>query len=177
MGVRYEIDAIIRQIISLFPTSPFGIWLRRSYYKKRLREGGEGLTIFSNVTLVCPDLIKMGKNVHINYGCFIDASQGEIEIGNNVLIGPYCVLRAANHIFSDPNISILEQGHESGKIIIEDDVWLGAHVTIVPNVKIGRGSVIGAGAVVTKDIEPFSIAVGVPAKKIGTRGKHERRRN
>jgi len=171
VGIRHEIDAMMKQIISLFPTSSIGIRLRRSYYKKRLREVGEGLTIFSNVIIDSPDRIKMGKNVHINHGCIIDASDGEIEIGDNVLIGPYCVLRAANHVFSNPNIPIIEQEHEPGKIIVEDDVWIGAHVTVVPNVKIGRGSVIGAGAVVTKDIAPFSIAVGVPAKKIGNRGK------
>jgi len=169
MGIKQEIEAIFEQMISLLPGET-GILIRRSYYKKRLRRVGDGLTIFSNVTILHPELIKIGKDVHINYGSFIDASGGEIEIGNNVLIGPYCVLRAANHIFSDPNTPIMKQGHEPGKIIIEDDVWLGANVIVLPNVKIGKGSVIGAGAVVSKDIKPLTIAAGVPAKKIGTRG-------
>lgn len=171
MGIKHGIEMMQRQIISLYPMSPFGTLLRRRYYRKRFRRVGENLNIFSNVVIERPDLIKMGKNVYINHGCFIDASQGEIEIGNNVLIGPYCVLRAADHVFSNPDIPILKQGHEPGKIVIEDDVWLAANVTVLPNVRIGKGSVIGAGAVVTKDVEPFSIAAGVPAKKIGTRLK------
>jgi galactoside O-acetyltransferase len=171
MGIRYEIDMIKRRIISLFPSSSIGILLRRSYYQKFFALGGENLNIFSDVVIESPDRIKVGKNVHINHGCIIDASDGEIEIGDNVLIGPFCVLRAANHVFSNPNVPIIEQGHEPGKIVIEDDVWLGAHVVVLPNVRIGRGSVIGAGAVVTKNIEPFSIAAGVPAKIIGNRDK------
>ena len=99
----------------------------------------------------------------------IDPCEGEIFIGNNVLIGPYCILRAADHEFRNPNKLIKEQGHRSGRIVIEDDVWLGARVTVLKDVTIGKGSVIGAGSVVTKDIPPYSIAVGVPAKVIGKR--------
>ena len=151
-----------------------GIVFRRLLYNRKLRKVGKNLVVFSHVTIDTPKAIEMGKNVAINYGCIIDASDGgEIIIGDNVSMGPYCVLRAANHVFTNPNIPIREQGHEPGKIILEDDVWLGANVIVLPNVKIGRGSVIGAGAVVTKEIEPYSIAVGVPAKKIRRRGNEK----
>ena len=63
----------------------------------------------------------------------------------------------------------MEQGYNSAPIIIKDDVWIGTNVTILPGVKISRGSVLGAGSVVTKNVPSFSIFAGVPAKQIGSR--------
>jgi len=114
--------------------------------------------------------IEIGDNVSFNSNVMINADiGGNIKIGSNVLMGPNVVVRASNHMFKNKTIPIAEQGHLSGSIIIEDDVWIGANVVILPNVSIGKGSVIGAGAVVTKDIDCFSIAVGVPAKVIDQR--------
>jgi galactoside O-acetyltransferase len=114
--------------------------------------------------------IIIGNNVKLNYNVMINAScGGKISIGDNVMIGPYTVMRAANHKFRDISRPIYEQGHLPGVILIEEDVWLGAHVTVLPNVTIGKSSVIGAGSVVTKDIPPFSIAAGIPAKVIEKR--------
>ena len=76
---------------------------------------------------------------------------------------------AANHIFENPNVLIREQGLEYSPIIINDDVWIGSRVNILAGVNVGSGSVIGAGSVVTKDIPPYSIAIGVPAKVIKRR--------
>ena len=116
--------------------------------------------------------INIGNNVSINYNVMINADcGGEIIIGNDVLIGPYTVVRAANHIHDNHEILIRNQGHQGGKITIEDDVWIGANVSIVPNVRIGKSTVIGAGSVVCTDIPPFSVAVGNPAKKIRDRRK------
>jgi len=118
----------------------------------------------SGVKIFCPELLTIGDGVSINLGVLIDPCDGgQIEIGNNVLIGPYCVLRAADHVFVDPAVPIKLQGHAGGKIIIEDDCWLGSHVVVTRNVTIGKGSVIGAHSVVTHDIPPYSIAVGSPA--------------
>jgi galactoside O-acetyltransferase len=61
------------------------------------------------------------------------------------------------------------QGHDGGKIIIEDGVWIGSNAVVLPNTRIGKASIIAAGAVVTKDVEPYSIVAGVPAKKIKDR--------
>jgi len=119
-------------------------------------------------------LIKIGNNVAFNYNVMINADcNGKIIIGNNVRIGPYTVMRASNHKIDNLDIPICEQGHLAGEIIIEDDVWLGAHVTVLPNVKIGTSSVVAAGSVVTKDISPYSIAGGVPAKLIKFRNTIE----
>ena len=80
------------------------------------------------------------------------------------------MLIAADHVFADPDKPIRLQGMKPGSIIIEDDVWVAGGAHINAGVTIGRGSIIGAGAVVTKDIPPMSVAVGVPAKVIKKRG-------
>jgi acetyltransferase-like isoleucine patch superfamily enzyme len=76
-----------------------------------------------------------------------------------------------NHVFSDPDQTIMSQGLETKGIVIEDDCWLGTGVRVMDGVTIGKGCVIGAGAVVTKDIPPYSVAVGVPARVISQRQK------
>jgi galactoside O-acetyltransferase len=94
---------------------------------------------------------------------------GRIEIGQNCIIGPNVVFRTSNHIFSSREIPIREQGHEPGAIIIQDDVWIGANACVIGTVKIARGAVVAAGAVVTEDVEEFTVVGGVPARKIKTR--------
>jgi galactoside O-acetyltransferase len=112
--------------------------------------------------------ITIGDNNSYNSNVFIGASGGKIIIGNNVLIGPNCVLRASDHKF-DRSELIKNQGHISGNIIIEDDVWIGANVVILKNVIVRKGSIVGAGSVLTKSTEEYSINVGVPAKKVSER--------
>jgi galactoside O-acetyltransferase len=112
--------------------------------------------------------IEIGSNFSSNGNVRLYADNGKIVIGNNVLIGPNCVLRSSDHKFSKNEI-IKNQGHIPGKIIIEDDVWLGANVVVLKDVIIKKGSVIGAGSVVTKSTEMYSINAGVPSKKITER--------
>lgn len=113
--------------------------------------------------------IQIGNNFSINVNSSLIANFGKITIGDNCLIGPNCVLRAANHKFENTEIPINKQGHTPGHITLEDDVWLGANVVVLPNVTIGKSSIIGAGSVVTKDIPAFSIATGIPAKVLKSR--------
>jgi acetyltransferase-like isoleucine patch superfamily enzyme len=98
---------------------------------------------------------------------------GPITIGNQVHIAPHVMMFAASHKFADTDIPICKQGVEAAPITIEDDVWVAGNVVITAGVRIGHGSVIGAGAVVTKDIPPWSVAVGVPARVIRTRKEQE----
>jgi galactoside O-acetyltransferase len=105
------------------------------------------------------DNCRFNVNVHINASC-----GGKISIGKDCLIGPNVIMRTANHSFDRIDIPILAQGHKCDDIIIEDDVWLGSNVIILPGVRIGKGAVIGAASVVTKDIPAMAVAVGVPAK-------------
>lgn len=104
--------------------------------------------------------LKIGNNVCINFNSCLDASpHGEIIVGNDVLIAQNVVVRACSHEFTDHTKLIRHQGHRTGRVVIEDNVWIGANVVIAGHVRIGTGSVIGAGAVVTSDVAPFSVCV------------------
>ena len=115
--------------------------------------------------LVLHDSVALSPNVHVG------ADSGRIEIGAHTAIGPGTVIRAANHRIDRQDMPIMHQGHVPGLIVIEEDVWIGANCVITPDVRIGRGAVVGAGAVVTRNVAPFSIVGGVPAKLIGMRGQ------
>jgi galactoside O-acetyltransferase len=111
----------------------------------------------------------IADNFTMNSNSQLGASFGKIIIGNDCAIAPNCVLRASNHTFDNPNIPSREQGHTYGEIIIEDDVWISSNCVITADTKIGKSSIIGAGSVVTKNVEPYSIMGGVPAKLIKKR--------
>ncbi len=103
----------------------------------------------------------IGQNTLIGIGNTII---GPIKIGNNVIFAQNIVASALNHEYRDPNLPIYKQPIITKEIIIEDDCWIAANAVITAGVTIGKHSVIAAGAVVTKDIPPYSVAVGNPAK-------------
>jgi acetyltransferase-like isoleucine patch superfamily enzyme len=107
-------------------------------------------------------------SILVGYGSR-EAPTGQIRVGNGVRIAPHVMMIAANHVFSDAERPIHSQGLDHTPIVIEDDVWIGGRVNVIAGVTIGQGSVIGAGTVVTKDIPPYSVAVGVPARVIKSR--------
>jgi len=172
-----------------------GSILRRLYYKHRFKYMGQNVTIPSGCTIRGEKNIILGKNVKIGLYAqlyagieegsgFIEIGDntalnsyvmlnadigGDIRIGKDVMIGPNVVFRASNHIFKKKDTIIRQQGHKPGCIVVKDDVWIGANAIILPNVKVGNGAVIGAGSVVNKDVVPYAIAGGVPAKQIGIR--------
>lgn len=113
--------------------------------------------------------LSLGNNVAVSPNVNIGADHGEVEIGDNAAIGPGTVIRAANHCFARRDVPIIAQGHKRGKVIIEEDVWIGANCVITPDVRIGKGAIVGAGAVVTSDVAPYVIVGGVPARQIGSR--------
>lgn len=109
--------------------------------------------------------IIVGKNVLMDDSTYVMAHE-RIEIGKNVKIAAFCFICDFNHKFSDGKISVIDQGYDTKPVIIEDNVWVGTHSIILPGVTIGRGSVIGAGSVVTKNIPKDSVAVGNPARVV-----------
>lgn len=132
-------------------------------------EIGEKVNIMHNCCLYAHNSgsIKIGDRVSINSNAMLGAADGgEIVIENDVLIGPNVVIRASNHQYLRKDISINRQGHTGGKITIEDDVWIGANVVLLPDIVIGKGTVIGAGSVVNKNIPPYVLAGGIPVKVI-----------
>ncbi len=109
--------------------------------------------------------LKIGRNTYIQSGCVLNAFVSSIIIGANCMIAPRCAFMPYQHSFADTSRPMREQGFTSkGNIVLEDDVWLGANVTVTDGVTIGQGAIVGAGAVVTKDIPAYAIAGGVPAR-------------
>lgn len=110
----------------------------------------------------------VGDNSNIGNYAVIGCS-GHITIGARVLMGPHVCLIAENHGIGDAEMPIKDQGVTRQPIVIEDDVWLGSGAIVVAGVTVGRGSVVAAGAVVTGDVEPWSIVAGVPARLVRSR--------
>ncbi|AXH11883.1 acyltransferase [Halarcobacter bivalviorum] len=125
-------------------------------------------SISDGVTIYFPWNISIGKNSTLNQGVIIDGFGG-VKIGEGVRIASGSVINTADHNFEDPKEFIYKQGYICAGVTIEDDVWIGANVCINKGVTIGKGSVVGGGSVVTKNIPPYSIAVGVPAKVVKKR--------
>ncbi|MCA9922590.1 MAG: acyltransferase [Anaerolineales bacterium] len=92
--------------------------------------------------------------------------QGGVTIGDRVYTSPFTQIIAVNHMFHDVKRPFIEQGITAEGIVIEDDVWLGAGAVITDGVRVGQGAVVAAGAVVTKDVPPYTVVGGVPAKVI-----------
>ena len=113
----------------------------------------------------------IGNKFALNFGAMVIADHGLLEIGNGVMIGPNTVIRTSNHGHSDLATLLWEQNQVSGKVLIEDNVWIGANVVILPNVTVGTGCIIAAGAVVTKNTPPNTVVAGVPARVVKNRGR------
>jgi acetyltransferase-like isoleucine patch superfamily enzyme len=112
--------------------------------------------------------LKVGNNSSIGPYGYIGCS-GYIEIGDNVMISPRVSIYSENHNFSETDIPMLEQGVTRSFVKIEDDCWIAANAVILAGVTVGEGSIVAAGAVVTKDVPPFSLVAGNPAQVIKSR--------
>jgi len=142
------------------------IGIRNFIFKKNICVGQNSFLNSDNSSIEIGNNFNSNHNLHLNA-----ASGGKIVIGDNVLVGPNVVFRTSNHIIEDVNIPICSQGTLKGDIIVGNDVWIGSNCVILMGVKIGDGSVIAAGAVVNKDVAPYDVVGGVPAKKIKSRIK------
>lgn len=126
--------------------------------------------IHENVLIRSRKAVVIGEGTTINKNtCVLD----NVIIGKQCSIAPNCVIVGSNHNFSDKHQSIKQQGFSSEGIIICDDVWIGANVTILDGVKIEKGAIVAAGAVVNKNVPEFTVFGGVPAKMISRRGLNE----
>jgi acetyltransferase-like isoleucine patch superfamily enzyme len=109
--------------------------------------------------------IKIGQNSLIGEYTVI-RGQGGVTMGDRVYTSPFTQIIAVNHVFDDPERPFVEQGITAEGIVIEDDVWLGASAVIMDGVRVGKGAVVAAGAVVTKDVPPHTVVAGIPAHPI-----------
>ena len=138
----------------------------RAHDAKRV---GEGCFYLDQIVWLNGDRIEMGDRVTFNFGCFVNG-YGGLTFGDGANMGPYCMLHSANHNFDDPSRSVTEQGwQDAGPMEIGRNAWVGMGSIVLPGVRIGEGCVVGAGSVVTRDLEEFTVAVGNPAKPIRSR--------
>lgn len=136
---------------------------------------GDNVAVGKNAVIECTGVLRnlgeglrVGSNSNIGDFSFI-AVRGPIEIGENVLMGPRVNMHAENHVSIDPKLPIKEQGESRAGIVVENNCWIGAASVILDGVRIGKGAIVGAGSVVSKDVPPFTIVGGVPARKIRSR--------
>jgi galactoside O-acetyltransferase len=157
----------------------------------------EGARRAAGVRIVAPHRLRAGGDVYLDHGAYLHCGDqawcegaggisigrgsyvgpycvlfgmGGIEIGEQVMIAPGAVLSSVQHPWDDTSRPMYEQPRVYGRIAIEDDVYIGSNAVVTPGVRIGRGAVIGAGAVVTRDVPSWTLAVGVPARAVAARG-------
>lgn len=107
--------------------------------------------------------ISIGSGSGLGVNCSV---HGPLKIGDNVMMGPNVTILTHTHNIERTDIPMGQQGMRVAEVVIGNDVWIGMRVIIMPGIKIGDGAVIGAGAVVTKDVPAFTVVGGVPAKII-----------
>lgn len=168
--VSYVLYVVIGKHIFSFKNSYKDIFVkfRCVLVKGFIESCGKNVNIQSNATIarrVC-----IGDYSGIGCNCLV---QGGVVIGKHVMMGPDVLIYTQNHKFDRIDITMDQQGWSEEKaVVIEDDVWIGSRVTILPGVHIGEGCIVGASAVVTKSVPPYCIIAGNPAKIIKYRN-HE----
>lgn len=143
--------------------------LRGRYYSGLLANAGTNLKIAQGVRINNPPMVSVGDHCYLGDSVQLYAWNEHITIGNHVLIAAGVRMITRKHGFADVELPMSEQGYDNAPIVIGDDVWIGFQAVILSGVTIGQGSIVGAGAVVTKDVEPHSIVGGVPARLIRKR--------
>lgn len=138
--------------------------IRNIILKPFLGRRGRSVEICRHVEFTDPRKVYIGNHTTINKDVLLDGRGGKLIIGSSVDIAQECNIWTLQHDYNDPDYKAV-----GADVIIKDYVWLASRVTVLPGVTIGKGAVIATGAVVTKDVPPFAIMGGIPAKKIGER--------
>lgn len=175
--------------LSGIPTE-IGIKIRYLAYKRLFKKSKGIFRIDSGVTIRGFKNIELGENIRFEKNSYIYAINANLKVGDNfflgvnsqlcavredIIIGDYCMIApncifvSDDHCFDSIESPMMEQGFNVGKIVLKNDIWIGANSVILKDIVIGEGSIIGAGSIVTKNIKPYSIMGGVPAKLIKKR--------
>ena len=139
-------------------------YLRMFYLKCYLAQIGQKTSVQMRCRFLNGRKVFLGERNVINFGCLFDGRHYRIKTGSDVSIGPEATILTLGH---DPQSS--EFADKGGDVIIGDRVWIAYRAIILPGVTIGEGAVVGAGSVVTKDVEPYTIVAGNPARSIKKR--------
>ncbi len=146
----------------LFTGVPFHA-VRQGFLRAAGMRLGRRVTILRGTTLVRPERISIGNHSAVGFQCFL-GGEGGIEIGDNVNISSFSVLLGGAHDVNSPSFESVCR-----PMVIEDYVWVATRAIIMSGLRIGRGAVVAAGAVVTRDVRPYHVVAGVPARQIGER--------
>lgn len=139
-------------------------FVRQLYLMPMLKKLGHHTEICRNVDIRSPRRISIGSHTTINKNVVLDGRGGQLVIGDNVDIAQDSRIWTLQHDYNSPQYEAI-----GADTIIEDYAWIASGVTILPGIKIGKGAVVGTCSVVTKDVAPYTIVAGIPAKKIGVR--------
>jgi len=154
-------DIPLTHILLHFPST------MRWICRRKFKHFGENAEMRPFAYAVCASRISIGKNVKIHPGTMLFAENGQIVIEDDVAIGSGVHFYVSNHKFDRRDIPIRYQGHYPAKTIhICRGAWIGSNAIILPGVTIGVNSVVGAGAVITKDVNDYTVVGGVPARVI-----------
>jgi maltose O-acetyltransferase len=145
--------------------------LRTSMCRHIFLKCGNNVNVKKGASFGLGKNIEIGDNSDIGLNAYIAGcdSGGKLIIGNNVIMAPEVSILTLNHNYIKKDVLIREQGFRRSTVIIGDDVWIGYRATILPGVEIGKGSVIGACSLVNKDVKPYNIVGGVPARVLKKR--------
>jgi len=165
--LRLEFEAIFFGFFSLIPTT-LGVILRASACKLLFKKNDGFSWIQPRVTIIHSDRIISGANLAINTGTYINGIGG-IIIGKNVLIGPNVTISSGKHSIVGRFPTVISRPSIPTKIVIRDDVWIGAGAVIMPGVRLSKGTVVGANAVVLKSTKPYEVVAGIPSNTLYVR--------
>jgi acetyltransferase-like isoleucine patch superfamily enzyme len=162
-------DIIISVLQKCYNSYVFGkARLRAKFWGLFTKRMGKNAYILDYCHIYNPKGVEIGDYTGINHHTDI-GGRGGLRIGNYVMIGPYCQILTAEHEYRNQKLPIYLQPIKCNEVVIEDDVWIGTKVVVLPGVCVGKGAIVGAGSVVTKNVEPYSIVAGVPAKFLKSR--------
>ncbi|MDD3944784.1 MAG: acyltransferase [Bacteroidales bacterium] len=159
---------IISTIVFALPRHKIFNVIKSNYLRIQGADIRKAITYYPGIKINPARNIVISDNVDLAWGVIITTGGG-VEIGERTLVGYRTQILSSNHVIPPNKGRIFEAGHSHSKIIIENDVWIGANCIITAGVRIGEGAVVAAGSVVTKDVPSFTIVGGVPAKIIKVR--------
>lgn len=159
---------LLSAFVFILPRHKIFNLIKSNYLRMQGASVGSDITYYPGIKINPGSKISIGNHVDLAWGVIITTGGG-VEIGDRTLIGYRTLISSSNHVIPPNRKQIFYAGHRPEKVIIGADVWVGGNCVITAGVTIGEGAVVAAGSVVTRDVPPFTIVAGVPARIIKER--------